>query len=131
MTVNTTLIFYLVDSKQRVVCNAKWMALYFDAGITIYNNTSMSLRNKSCTAKRDAQSNEWVLKTDLTGCGTAVQQTEVYIIYQNEATWIFGGIPGSIVRSYGKIIRFSCSFNRIADGLPAIQINSTNTGYFF
>ena len=86
--------------------------IYLDSRIQVSDTSLITLKDSSCTAKRYSPSNEYGLITTFDKCGTTKKETTTHIVYENEATWMFSSSSGGIIRSSGKKIKFSCSFDR-------------------
>ena len=88
------------------------MAIYLDIRTQLYNGSSITLNDTSCTAKQYPPNNEYGLITTYDKCGTTRTETLTHIVYENEVTWIFGNTSSAVVRATGKKIKFSCSLER-------------------
>ena len=88
------------------------MAIYLDNRTQIYNGSSITLNDTSCTATLYPPNNEYGLITAYDKCGTTRAETSTHIVYQSEVTWTFGNTSSAVVRATGKKIKFSCSFER-------------------
>ena len=106
------IILFLTDGNHRVVCDENFMMIYLDSRIQVSDASLITLKDASCTANRYLPSNEYGLITTFDKCGTTKKETTTYIVYENEVTWTFGSDSGGIIRSSGKKIKFSCSFDR-------------------
>ena len=78
------------------------MAIYLDNRTQIYNGSSITLNDTSCTAKMYPPNNEYGLITAYDKCGTTRTETSTHIVYENEVTWMFGNTSSSVVRATGK-----------------------------
>ena len=87
------------------------MAIYLDNRTQIYNGSSKTLNDTSCTAKQYPPDNEYGLITEYDKCGTTRTGTSTHIVYENEVTWTFGN-TSAVVRATGKKLKFSCSLGR-------------------
>ena len=103
---------FILDGLNRIICNETSMAIYLDNRTQIYNGSSITLNDTSCTAKQYPPNNEYGLITTYDKCGTTRTETSTHIVYENEVTWIFGNTSSAVVRATGKKIKFSCSLER-------------------
>ena len=114
LTKSSTIIaaVFILDGSNRVICNETSMAIYLDNRTQIYNGSSITLNDTSCTAKQYPPNNEYGLITTYDKCGTTRTETSTHIVYENEVTWIFGNTSSAVVRATGKKLKFSCSLER-------------------
>ena len=103
---------FFTDGSNRVICNETSMAIYLDNRTQIYNGSSITLNDTSCTAKQYPPNNEYGLITTYDKCGTTRTETLTHIVYENEVTWTFGNTSSAVVRATGKKLEFSCSLER-------------------
>ena len=103
---------FITDGSNRIICNETSMAIYLDNRTQIYNGSSITLNDTSCTAKLYPPNNEYGLITAYDKCGTTRRETLTHIVYENEVTWIFGNASSAVVRATGKKLKFSCSLER-------------------
>ena len=103
---------FITDGSNRVVCNETSMAIYLDNRTQIYDGSSITLSDASCTAKQCPPDNEYGLITAYNKCGTTKTETSTHIVYENEVTWTFGNTSSAVVRATGKKLKFSCSLGR-------------------
>ena len=75
---------FITDGSNRVVCNETSMAIYLDNRTQIYNGSSITLNDTSCTARQYPPDNEFGLITAYDKCGTTRTETSTHIVYENE-----------------------------------------------
>ena len=88
------------------------MAIYLDNRTQIYNGSSITLNDTSCTARQYPPDNAFGLTTAYDKCGTTRTETSTHIVYENEVTWTFGNTSSAVARATGKKIKFSCLLER-------------------
>ena len=103
---------FITDGSNRVICNETSMAIYLDNRTQIYDGSSITLNDISCTAKQYPPDNEYGLITAYDKYGTTRTETLTHIVYENEVTWIFGNTSSAVARATGKKLKFSCSLER-------------------